>query len=123
MPLVWLIIISLLWSQFAVAMHAVECAPLALSGSTSAQGCHDAPLESDGERHHDGHDPTTCAGHCGTDYSADKGRLSVPSGLPPVTGLFMLRALEPDTRCIATEPSNRAYWHGPTGHPSGILLI
>lgn len=116
--------LALLWSQTALAWHAV-CAvelPLAVAQVMPMAGhgsnCHEAPPPTD-----DG--AGLCAAHCDQDVpSPDTARVPALPALPALVPAFVsaLTPREPATlRRVDSPPT--VPWHRPTAHPAALLLI
>ena len=113
-----LIVLSLLWSQFALAIHGAHCSgPASAMASAEANAHHGKSCESDTDR-------ATCAKHCGEPQSDQVSGLAklpfVPALVP--SSVVTLACMAASERAFA--PTTRtAVHHGPTGHPAPILLI
>jgi hypothetical protein len=117
-----LALLALLWSQTALAWHAMCAAelPPAVAQTMSMQGhgadCHQAPPPAD-----DG----LCAAHCDQDVpSPDTARVPALPALPALVPAFVsaLTPREPATLRRVDSPPPIA-WHRPTAHPAALLLI
>jgi len=116
-PIIWIAILGLLWSQFALAVHAIDCEPANAAKAASSQTkCHDGD---------DSHVDATCENHCGADYSADSKRLPPLDSQSPQHAFAWLTLTQlPVMRAQRLPlPLDFRYWHGPTGHPAAVLLI
>jgi hypothetical protein len=113
-----LIVLSLLWSQFALAMHGAHCSgPASAMVSAEANAHHGKSCESDTDR-------VACGKHCGEPQSDQVPGLAklpfVPAAVPSSFATMVSWA----TAEWAVAPITRAeVRHGPTGHPAPILLI
>lgn len=117
-----LVIVAMLWSQFAMASHpaasmaGMEVAAAAASTAIAHRGCHEQePADQD----------AVCASHCTQgDQSHEIGRI------PPVPALGhalpILLPLPTTLRAGSlslSEGPPRVAWHRPTLHPANLLLI
>ncbi len=117
--------LALLWSQSALAWHAMCVAGLsatvtqvmpAMAGHDG--DCHEAPPPAD-----DG--AWLCAAHCGQDVpSPDTARVPALPVLPALVPAFVaaLTPHAPATLRRVDSPPPVA-WHRPTAHPAALLLI
>jgi len=116
--------LALLWSQSALAWHAMctaqlpttvaQVMPMASHGSD----CHQAPQPADAGA-------WLCAAHCDqTVPSPDTARVPALPALPALVPAFVsaLFPREPATlRRVDSPPP--IVWHRPTAHPAALLLI
>nr|WP_281719862.1 hypothetical protein [Nitrosomonas nitrosa] len=113
-----LIVLSLLWSQFAMALHGSHCSgAITPAVSAEAHAHHGKSCESVTDR-------ATCSKHCGEPQSDQVSGLAklpfVPALVP--SSVVTLACMAASERAFA--PTTRtAVHHGPTGHPAPILLI
>ena len=121
-----LAMLALLWSQTALAWHAMcaaELAPVATALAMSMEGhaddCHaPAPRPNAG-------DADLCAAHCDQDIpSPDTARIPALPAMPALVPAFVcgLALREPATLRRVDSPPLIA-WHRPTAHPAALLLI
>ncbi|WP_271678753.1 hypothetical protein [Thermomonas mangrovi] len=118
-----LAMLALLWSQTALAWHAVCAAelPPAVAQAVAMQGhgsdCHQAPPPTD--------DDGLCAAHCDQDVpSPDTARIPALPAMPALVPALVaaLTPHAPATLRRVDSPPPIA-WHRPTAHPAALLLI
>ena len=121
-----LAMLALLWSQTALAWHALcvaELPPLqvatpALQLDGHAPDCHQAAPRPDDEG-------GLCTTHCGQDApSPDTARVPAPPALPALVPAFsaaLVSHAPAALRRVDSPPPIR--WHRPTAHPATLLLI
>lgn len=119
-----LALLALLWSQTALAWHAMCAAELpspaaqAMSMAGHDGGdCHEAPPADDGAG--------LCAAHCDQDVpSPDTARIpalpAMPALVPALVAALTPRASATLRRVDSPPP---IAWHRPTAHPAALLLI
>mgnify|MGYP001282534970 CR=1 FL=1 len=116
--LILLIVMSLLWSQFAFALHGVHCAGVA-TAAAGVQGCsHQSDTSVPSESR------SLCAKHCGEAQSDQTPGLAKLPALGAVLPEVILSVVASSIALSKMEaPTSTAAHHGPTGHPARILLI
>jgi len=114
-------IVALLWSQFALAVHSVcAVADLSHAATTAAE-----PIQPDCHPPAPPAESAVCSAHCSQgDQSSDVGRVPLVPALAvaSVSG-FSVIVIVPMQQSSYAELPPPVSWHRPTAHPASLLLI
>lgn len=116
-----IMIVALLWSQFALAAHSV-CAVADLSHAATAVA---AMVQPDCHQTVPPADSAVCSAHCGQgDQSSEVGRVPLVPALAVASAAgFSVIVIVPIQRSSYAELPPPVSWHRPTAHPASLLLI
>lgn len=114
-------IVALLFSQFAMAAHSV-CAVADLSHATTAAA---AVVQPDCHQTAPPDESAVCSAHCSQgDQSSDVGRVPLVPALAVASAAeFAVIVMAPVQRSSYAELPPPVSWHRPTAHPASLLLI